>query len=324
VTVSQRAVDAAFDDPSVARHRLVVGVVGVDGLVASAASGVDEQSSFYLASVSKAFTAMCLMVAADHGALSLDDDIRAFVPELPVWTAGATLRHLLWHTAPLPDYQDLLQASRVDVHGPLTDERILEVLAAHDRPPATPGEEFAYSNTGYWLLAVALGRATGTTLRLFAEREIFGPPGMSATWYRDDYREQVPKMAVGHIEPGIPHPVSCFDRVGDGGVVSTLHDLARWESAVLRQDEPWHGLIDRISAPVPLNDGSIPNWRAGVVLEEVSGHHAVLVGGTFLGYRALGIRLPDRHLAVFVLADLETADVRGTAFRVIDAILRER
>src|SRR3954447_10806319 len=121
VTVIQRAVDAAFDDPSVAGHGLAVGVVGVDGLVASAASGVDEQSSFYLASVSKAFTAMCLMIAADHGTLCLDDDIRAFVPELPGWTAGATLRHLLWHTAPLPDYQDLLRASGVDVHSALTD-----------------------------------------------------------------------------------------------------------------------------------------------------------------------------------------------------------
>ena len=205
----------------------------------------------------------------------------------------------------------------------LSDELILEVLAAHDRSPSTPGEVFAYRNTGYWLLAVALGRATGTTLRLFAEEHVFGPLGMSATWFRDDYREQVPRMAVGHIAPGIPHPASCFDRVGDGGVVSTLRDLARWESAVLRHDEPWHGLIERISAPIPLNDGSVPNWRAGVVSDELSGHRAVLVGGTFLGYRTFGARLPDKHLAVFTLADLETANVRRAAFRVIDAITRE-
>lgn len=321
--MSQGAVDAAFDDPSVAEHGLVIGVVTPDGLVASAARGVDEHSAFYIASVSKAFTAMCLMIAADRGALALDDHIRAFVPELPAWTAGATLRHLLWHTAPLPDYQQLLEASGIDHHGVLTDELILEVLAAHDRPPSTPGEAFAYSNTGYWLLALTLGRATGTTLRLFAEEQVFGPLGMSATSFRDDHREQIPNMAVGHIAPGIPHPASCFDRVGDGGVVSTLRDLARWESAVLRHDEPWHGLIERISAPVPLNNGSTPNWRAGVVLEEVSGHQAVLVGGTFLGYRAFGARIPDKHLAVFVLADLETANVRGIASRVIDAVIRE-
>ena len=321
--MGQRAVDTALDDPLVAEHGLVVGVVSPKGLVASTARGLDEETAFYIASVSKAFTAMCLMIAADRGALALDDDIREFVPELPAWTAGATVRHLLWHTAPLPDYRELLEASGIDPHGVLTDELILRVLAAHDRSGPSPGEAFAYSNTGYWLLAVVLGRATGTTLRLFAEEHVFGPLGMSATWFRDDYREEVPKLAVGHIAPGVPHPASCFDRVGDGGVVSTLHDLARWESAVLRHEEPWRGLVERISAPVPLDDGSIPNWRAGVVLEEVSGHPAVLVGGTFLGYRALGARLPDKHLAVFVLADHETANVRGAAFRVIDAAIGE-
>lgn len=185
-----------------------------------------------------------------------------------------------------------------------------------------PGEAFAYSNTGYWLLGMALGRATGMTLRLFAEEHIVGPLGMSATWFRDDHREQVPRLAVGHIAPGVPHPPSCFDRVGDGGVVSTLSDLARWESVLLRDVEPWHGLVARISAPAPLNDGSIPKWRAGVVLEDVAGRHAVLVGGTFLGYRAFGARLPQEHLAVIALADLETADVRGAAFRVVDSLLR--
>jgi CubicO group peptidase (beta-lactamase class C family) len=321
--MSRRAAETAFDDPSVAEHGLLVGVVGKDGLVASAARGVDERSAFYIASVSKAFTAMCVMIAGDDGALSLDDDIRQFVPELPAWTTKATVRHLLWNTAPLPDYQELLQASGIDRHGVLTDELILEVLAAHHPSASTPGQSFACSNTGYWLLGVALGRATGTTLRLFAQQHVFGPLRMSATWFRDDYREQVPNMAVGHIAPGTPHGASCFDRVGDGGVVSTLHDLARWESAVLRHDEPWHGLMERISAPVPLNDGSIPNWRAGVVLEEVFGHHAILVGGTFLGYRAFGARLPDMNVAVYVLADLETANVRGAAFNVIHALVRE-
>lgn len=190
--------EAAFDEPSVAEHGLVVGVVSTDGLVASAARGVAEEAAFYIASVSKAFTAMCLMLASDQGVLSLDDEIGELVPELPHWTAGARLRHLLWHTAPLPDYGELLETAGIDPHGILTDELILEVLASHDRPAATPGEVCASSNTGYWLLGVALARATGTTLRRFADDHLFGPLEMSSTWYRDDYREQVPGLAVGH------------------------------------------------------------------------------------------------------------------------------
>jgi len=321
--VRERAIEAAFADPSVAEHGLVVGVVSPDGLVASQGRGLNEQTAVYVASVSKAFTAMCLMTAADQGVLSLDDNIRSIIPELPAWSAGATVRHLLWHTAPLPDYVELLEASGIDPHGLLTDELILDVLAAHDRPASTPGDAFAYSNTGYWLLGVALGRATRTSLRRFAEEHLFGPLRMTDTWFRDDHREQVANLAVGHIAPGVPHPPSCFDRVGDGGVVSTLDDLAQWAAAILRHEEPWHSLIARIAAPVPLNDGSIPDWRAGVVLEEVPGQQATLVGGTALGYRAFGALLATERLAVFVLADLETANVRGAAYRVIDHLVRE-
>ena len=313
----ERAAEAAFDDPSVAEHGLAVGVVGTAGLVASATRGLTEQSAVYIASVSKVFTATCVMIAADRGAVSLDDDIRAIIPELPAWSAAATVRHLLWHTAPLPDYIEVLEASGIDPHGVLTNELILDLLAAHEWPASPPGEAFAYSNTGYWLLGVALERVTGTPLRRFAAENVFGPLTMAATWYRDDYREQRADMAVGHVAPAVSHPASCFDRVGDGGVVSTLGDLARWASAVLRHEQPWYGLTERISAAVPLNDASISNWRAGVVLEEIRGQQATLVGGTALGYRAFGALLAAKRLGVIVLADLETANVRGAAFRVV-------
>lgn len=318
----ERAAEAAFDDPSVADHGLVVGVVSTEGLVASAARGLTEQSAVYIASVSKAFTAMCVMIAADRGALSLDDDIRAIIPELPAWPAAATVRHVLWHTAPLPDYVAVLEASGIDPHGELTNELILDLLAAHEWPASAPGDAFRYSNTGYWLLGVALERSTRTPLRNFAQEYVFGPLGMTATWFRDDCRQQAPNMAVGHVAPGVPHPASCFDRVGDGGVVSTIDDLAHWASAVFRHEHPWHGLTEQISAPVPLNDGSIPHWRAGVVLEEICGQQATLVGGTALGYRAFGALLAAKRLAVIVLADLETADVRGAASRVVEQLTR--
>lgn len=313
----ERAAEAAFNDPSVAEHGLVVGVVNAAGLVATAARGLTAQSAVYIASVSKAFTATCMMIAADRGALSLDDDIRAIIPELPAWPAVATVRHLLWHTAPLPDYVEVLETAGVDPHGALTDELILDLLTAHEWPASPPGEAFAYSNTGYWLLGIALERATGTPLRRFAADNVFGPLTMAATWFREDYRERPADMAVGHVAPGVPHPASHFDRVGDGGVVSTLGDLTRWASAVLRHEQPWHSLTERIAAAVPLNDASIPNWRAGVVLEEVCGQQATLVGGTALGYRAFGALLAAERLAVIVLADLETANVRGAAFRVV-------
>jgi CubicO group peptidase (beta-lactamase class C family) len=131
----------------------------------------------------------------------------------------------------------------------------------------------SYSNTGYVLLAMVVRIATGLALRNFAAERVFAPLGMTETRYRDDHRQRIPRLADGHVvvNDQVVRFESCFDRVGDGGVISTLADWAIWESTLLGRRDPWYSLPERLAAPFVLRDDSVSSWRAGVVVEEIAG-----------------------------------------------------
>lgn len=310
---------------------VLVGIVSGDGLFAMKSAGfaaldseepLGDSTAFYIASVSKQYTAACILLAADDDCLSLDDRLGAFLPQLPAWADDIRIEHLLSHTAGLPDYGELIEASGRSILEPFGDDLILEVLAASDGPTFEVGSRVSYSNTGYVLLAMVVRSATGMSLRRFAAERVFGPLGMVDTRYRDDHRERIPRLANGHVVVGdrVVRFQSCFDRVGDGGVISTLVDWAIWESTLLGRRGRWYSLSERLAAPYVLPDGSVSNWRAGVVVEEIAGETATLTGGTGFGYRAFSIRLPTAAFSVCCLSNLETADVRGLSVRIAEAL----
>lgn len=310
---------------------VLVGLITADGLLATRPAGfasldsvdpLSDRTAFYVASVSKQFTAASILLAADDGLLSLDDCLRAYLPELPDWADDIRVEHLLSHSAGLPEYLELIEGSGRSILEPFGDNLILEVLAASDGPIFDVGSQVSYSNTGYVLLGMVVRRATGLSLRRFADHRLFGPLGMVDTRFRDDYKERIPNLADGHVvvDDQVVRFHSCFDRVGDGGVVSTLADWANWESTLLGQREPWYSLSERLAAPFVSSDGSVSSWRAGVVVEEVAGETAILTGGTGFGYRAFNARLPIAAFSVCCLSNVETADVRGVSMRVAETL----
>jgi CubicO group peptidase (beta-lactamase class C family) len=313
---------------------LVVGVVGVDGLLASRAWGlaslehrvpVSASTVFYLASVSKQFTAACVLLAEDSGHLSRADRLSEHVHELPAWADAVTIGHLISHQAGLPEYGDLLAAVGLSPDAPLSDEMIMGLLAEQSGLVYPPGARCEYSNTAFWLLGVVVARATGATLRAFGEAHLFEPLAMRATWYRDDRWEVIPNLASGYLpleRAGYRHWRTCFDRVGDGGLVSSLSDLALWESAVLFEGSPWAAMAGRLAEPRPLLDGTISDWRAGVLAGSHAGHEVVMAGGTGFGYRAFSVRDYVEGVSVIALSNLGSADVRSPAFSALDQLLQ--
>lgn len=311
---------------------LAVGVVGRDGLVASRFVGfanlehevpVAESTIFYVASASKQFTAASLFLAADSNQLSLTDPVRRYMPELPTWADDVRVVHLISHSAGLPEYGDLVPAAGLSIDAPLTDATIVALLAEQHELAFPPGAQCKYSNTAYWLLGLLLAHTTGVSLRSFSTRHLFDPLGMRHTCYRDDRWEIIPGLADGYMpaDDGYQHWRTCFDRVGDGGVVTDLMDLARWESCMLSNGSAASEIASRLVAPRPLDDGSVPAWRAGVVVDTHRHHVTVMAGGTGFGYRAFSVRVPASGVSVIALSNLGTADVRSAAFRVLDQIL---
>jgi CubicO group peptidase (beta-lactamase class C family) len=163
---------------------------------------ITPATRFYIASLSKQFTAMSIVLLAQDHRLSLDDSIRKWVPEVPSFGAPITLRQLLHHTSGLRDYFTLLAVAGWPSDGPLTEKGFLDLVARQKSLNFSPGDEFLYSNTGYALLSIVVHRASGETLRDFARERIFDPLGMWSTEFRDDHTQLIPRRALGYQPSG--------------------------------------------------------------------------------------------------------------------------
>src|SRR5688572_2318957 len=194
---------------------------------------IDTRSVFYLASVSKQVTAFAVALAVQEGKLSFDDDVRKYIPELPDYGTPFTIRNLIHHTSGVRDYLTLIPLSGRRADDAWTDPALLALVTRQKALNFAPGTEFLYSNTGYVLLAEIVKRATGQSLRQYADARIFQPLGMRDTHFHDDAGVIVPRRVIGYTRTPdgwrMNHWFS-FDKVGDGGLYSTIDDLAKWDA----------------------------------------------------------------------------------------------
>src|SRR5688572_29162433 len=186
---------------------------------------------FHVASVSKQFTATAILLLAQDGKLSLDDDIRKHLPELPDFGTRITIRHLANHTSGIRDQWDLLGLAGWRYSRDLiTDDDVLELLARQKDLNFAPGTRHLYSNSGYTLLAVIVSRASGKTFREFTTERIFTPLGMTNTHFRDAFTEIVKHQAYGYAPYGQTFRLSTtnFDTAGATSLLTTVEDMAKW------------------------------------------------------------------------------------------------
>lgn len=243
---------------------------------------LDLNSQFRLASVSKQFTAMCIMVLKEQGRLRYDQDVRDFVPELPY--EGITIRHLLHHTSGLPDHVRMMDATwRTDLRydDPARyvsgNEEVVKLLAKLRVPLAfRPGEEWQYSNTGYDLLGTIVARASGMSLPDFADRFVFGPAGMDHTLFYEfvpGHDPNMPDRTYGFqlgwdrrtMEPADGHYLN--KTMGEDGVYSTVGDLLKWDRALYTEKLVSNATLKEAFTPAVLNSGETTDYGFGWFIE---------------------------------------------------------
>jgi len=270
---------------------------------------ITPETRFYIASVSKQFTAMSLVLLAKDHRLSLDDSLRKWVPEVPAFGAGITLREVLHHTSGLRDYFTLLAVSGWPSDGQLTDKQLLSLVRRQKSLNFPPGDEFLYSNTGYALLSIVVKRASGQSLRDFAAARIFKPLGMTHTEYRDDHTALIPDRALGYQFAGGAYRLSQpeIDVVGDGGVYSTIEDLAKWDANFTSGKVGGRDAIAQLETPGKLNDGQPIEYALGLSIGESSGLRTYSHGGSYGGYRSEILRIPAKRLSVITLCNTASA-----------------
>ena len=286
---------------------------------------LSPESVFYMGSVSKQFTAASVVLAAEQGYLSLDDDIRKYIPELPSYGKTITLREMLHHTSGLRDIFGLLflaGRNAEDIHP--TDE-LLDLVAHQKALNFTPGDEFLYSNTNFFLMSVVIQRATGKPLSQFAKENIFKPLGMTHTRFYDDRTVVVPgRVAAYEPRKGGGFSVDWstnFEKVGDGGLMSTVDDLLFWDRNFYDNKLGKGTLLKELQTQGVLNNGKKIAYALGLFIGTYRGLPIVEHGGALFGYRTELLRFPNQKFSVICLCNVGTSGPRHLANEVADIYL---
>ncbi len=254
------------------------------------------QSSFRLASVSKGFTAMAIMILEQQGKLSYDQPVADFFPEAE-WTE-VTVRHLLHHTGGLPDYMDEISGRRFSRQKPLTNQAVVEHFSRKvAEPDFRPGRRFEYSNTGYVLLAAIVEEVSGQSFEAFLHQQIFSPLGMkhSRVWNLVS-KEPFPSKVVTHRGKRNLRPDWLDGVAGDGGVFCSIEDYLKWDVALRK-----YQLVDReawkeATTPGVLSNGKSTDYGFGWIVDEPIMAH----DGGWLGARTSVLRNEQNGLLVAV------------------------
>ncbi len=271
------------------------------------AIAITPPSIFHVASISKQFTAFSILLLERDGKLSVNDDVRKYIPELPSYGKTITIDHLLHHTSGLRDQWSLLGLADWRDDDLITEDDVLRVVTRQKELNFEPGAEYLYSNTGYTLLAIIVKRASGKSLRDFADERIFKPLGMTSTHFHDDHTMIVPGRTQAY-EPrrggGWRISIPVFDTYGATSLFTTVGDLLKWEQNFADAKVGGPALIAKFTTAGTLGDGTPISYARGVVVGKYRGLATVGHSGADAGYRADVVRFPDQRLAVAAFCNL--------------------
>jgi CubicO group peptidase (beta-lactamase class C family) len=329
-------VDAVFADMDVPQHPgAALLVIDHDEIVYKKCYGladletqrpVTTDTSFYLASISKQFTAMAIMLLAEDGRLSYEDRLPAFFPQIPSWGADISVRHLLHHTSGLPHYMEFFSSATGisewthDVTG-VTNEAVLERTTELAGLQFPVGTQYLYSGVGYTLLAMIVAIVSGRSFADFLKAKVFDPLGMRHTVVYDASHPSRHKLAHGYLEEN-----GQFQRwdyplltAGDGGLFSTLDDLFLWDQALNTERLVAKAVLDRAFTSGTTNDGAPVGYGFGWITNVFpycnatecqqllalggAGLRHVAHGGSLVTYYNYMIRLLDTQRTIIVLTN---------------------
>jgi CubicO group peptidase (beta-lactamase class C family) len=282
---------------------------------------VTPGTNFRLASITKQFTAAAILLLAEDGRLGLDDPARKWLPSLPPAARAVTIRQLLTHTSGLVDYEDVIPASQTKQ---LRDADVLSLLEAQDRTYFQPGTAYRYSNSGYALLALIVERASERSFADFLRQRIFVPLGMTGTVAHQDGVDTVGERAYGYSEEqgGWRRTDQSLTSavLGDGGVYSSIDDLAKWDVALY--DDRILSASSRGQAFTPATPTDDPTVEYGFGWR-ITGD-SLWHSGESIGFRNVIVRFPERRLTVVILTNRNDPEPYRTALAIAELVSEAR
>jgi len=314
---------------------------------------IDARTNFRLASFTKQFTAMSVMLLAHDGTLQYDDKLTKFFPEFPAYGKDITIRNLLNHTSGLPDYEDLMEAEE-KAKGPLwtperqiQDQEVLQLLEKASSGFFAPGTSWAYSNSRYVVLSLVVAKVSRKSFGEFLAQRIFNPLHMDHTLMYVKGKNEVTSRAYGHTkekETGVfrqtdQSPTSATQ--GDGGIYTSLVDLAKWDDALRNHTLLGAGEMKPAMTAVKLWDGSPTHWpdsphgdngtpgRAvsygfGWFVDPYQGHARTWHTGSTMGFGTVIERFLEDNLTIIILCNRTDLDPEKLSLQVADILFASK
>jgi len=287
---------------------------------------ITPQTVFDVASITKQFNAASLTMLALEGKLSLDDNVRKWLPELPEYQWPITLRHMLYHISGLRDYLTLFPLAGRDDYYPISHEQILAMMSRQRELISPPGDQYRYSNTAYMLLAQVLERAGGKSLGEMTRERIFEPLGMEGSRMYENLEETIPRRATGYDRDDDGHMRVVhnynFDVAGDGQLYTTVEDLLRWDNYLHGAEKP--AIYPLMLAEGHLNNGDAIGYAQGIVIHQYRGLRTVEHSGSSWGFRSELVRFVDPGLSIAIACNSDFARPGVLAERVADHYLADQ
>jgi CubicO group peptidase (beta-lactamase class C family) len=280
---------------------------------------LDAHSVFDLASITKQFTAMGIMILAERGQLDYDDSVCKFFPEFSPFGYGITVRHLLQHTSGLPDYEKLYHDSgfiatnyprpakeAIDTFEP-TSREALHFLAGQGKLRFKPGDKWEYSDSGYVVLAQIIEKVSGESYAKFLKKNIFRPAGMGETIVYDETHPKIKNRALSYDVAATPPRVIDYTPLnliyGDGNVNTTIDDMVKWDRVLYTTKLVKASTLAEAFTAGQLNSGKKFDYGFGWGIRHRHGLDAVEHGGGWVGFRGVITRFPARQFSVIILSN---------------------
>jgi CubicO group peptidase (beta-lactamase class C family) len=293
--------------------RRAYGLANVESQTASTTA-----TNYRLASLTKQFTSAAILLLTEEGWLSIDDPVRRWLPALPHTADEIVIRHLLSHTSGLIDYEDLIPDGTTS---PLNDADVLGLLEAENRGYFPPGTGYRYSNSGYALLALIVGRASGKDFASFLSERIFQPLGMQNTVAFEAGMSAVAHRAFGYSASGQSWTRTdqslTSATLGDGGIYSSIDDLAKWDAALYDDRLLRQASLHLAFAPATQTDDPAVQYGFGWRITGETRWHS----GETIGFRNVIVRYLERRFTVIVLTNRNDPPPYPAALAIADIFL---
>ena len=284
---------------------------------------MSPDSVFHVASVTKQFTAMAVLILHERGLLNVYDDVRKYIPDLVRFSQPLTLKQLMNHLSGLREYYDLFYLGGRSMEDHLAQREARELIARQDKLNFEPGTEFLYTNANYMFLATIIERVSGMSYGAFLKESIFDPLGMDTSFIRDDPRMIVPNKVSSYHDDGhaYTNAILTFGLYGATGLHTTCRQLHKFLQQYMNPTLISRKTMEEIMFDIPEIGGKKGNYAGGVRINELEGHRFIHHGGVNAGYRTVGAVYPEDELIIIAFTNTYNIPIETAARNIARIVL---